>query len=105
MEYRKKLEEYVGEQLKGYAKYNELSLADVSHVISIGVSILETKHPVIGPGYGGGGFVQALLRNDLEATFANADSTNRKYILFYVQLHVNFSPYLIGFRVTDQEVQ
>ena len=105
MEFREKLEEYVGEQLAGYAKYNEVPLGDVLHVVSIGVSILETKFPQIGPGYGGGGFVQALLRNDLEATFANADSTNRKYILFYVQLHVNFSPYAIGYRLTDQEVQ
>ena len=107
MEFREKLEEYVGDQIKGYAKYNEISLVDVSHVISIGVSILETKFPDIGPGYGGGGFVDAILSNDLEATFARADSTNRKYVLFYLQLLNSFSPYHIeGYtEISDQKVQ
>jgi hypothetical protein len=92
---REKLNEYVGNQLEEYGKYHVLITIDFDTVKDMGVSILQTKFPQIGPGYGGGGFVDALLSNDLEGTFARADSTNRKYILFYLQLLNGFRPYHI----------
>jgi len=91
MEYREKLEAYVDDKLHDYKKYNLVTTIDYNDVVSMGVSVLGTKFPEIGPGYGGGGFVEALISNDLEGTFARADSTNRKYILFYLQLITNFS--------------
>jgi len=91
MDYRDKLFGYVDAKLHDYKKYNLVTTIDYNDVVSTGISVLETKFPEIGPGYGGGGFVEALISNDLEGTFARADSTNRKYILFYLQLITNFS--------------
>lgn len=93
MDNREKLNEYVGNKLESYGKYQSVLSSDFESVKNMGVSVLETKFPDIGPGYGGGGFVDAILSNDLEATFARADSTNRKYVLFYLQLLNSFSPY------------
>jgi len=93
MDNREKLDEYVGNRLESYGDTNALNDCDFESVKNMGVSVLETKFPDIGPGYGGGGFVDAILSNDLEGTFARADSTNRKYVLFYLQLLNSFSPY------------
>ena len=89
MDNREKLDEYVGNKLEEYG----VLASDFDTVKNMGVSVLETKFPDIGPGYGGGGFVDAIISNDLEGTFARADSTNRKYVLFYLQLLNSFSPY------------
>jgi len=78
MDYRDKLFGYVDAKLHDYKKYNLVTTIDYDNVVSMGISVLETKFPEIGPGYGGGGFVEALISNDLEGTFARADSTNRK---------------------------
>ena len=37
-------------------------------------------------GYAGGGFVQAVVDNDLQRAFANADNVNVKALKFYCQL-------------------
>lgn len=93
MENREQIEKYVENKLESYAKYHIVTTNDFDHVINMGVAVLETRHPEIGPGYSHGGFASAVVGNDLEATFARADSTNRKYVLFYLQLLNSFRPY------------
>ena len=66
----------------GIATNNE----SLEHVISIASSIMCTKWEV---GYPGGSFVQSVVRNDLRGSFANADSTNRQCIHFYVMMMDN----------------
>ncbi len=66
----------------GVAANNE----SLEHVISIASSIMCTKWEV---GYPGGSFVQSIVRNDLRGSFANADSTNRQCIHFYVMMMDN----------------
>jgi len=73
-----------------------LEMSEYNYIINIAISILETKFPEIGPGYGGGGFVQAVVDNDLMSTFANADDINAQFIKFYCTLMYNFSPYSLG---------
>ena len=60
--------------------------SEIQHVISIGTSIMQTKFEV---GFPGGGFVQAVVDNDLSRAIGNADSTNVKAIKFYVMLMYN----------------
>ncbi len=59
---------------------------EIDHVISIGTSILQTRFEV---GFPGGGFVQAVVDNDLIRAIGSADSTNAKAIKFYVMLVCN----------------
>jgi len=56
------------------------------HIINIGTSILCTKWNV---GYSGGGFVQAVVDNDLMKAIGAADSTNVQALKFYCQLLYN----------------
>lgn len=58
----------------------------VSHVISIGTSILCTKW---GIGYPGGSFVQAIVNNDLMEAIGRADNINVHALKFYCQLMYN----------------
>lgn len=67
---------------------------DENHIINIGCSVLMTKFPEL-KGYPGGSFVQSIVNNDLEGSFANADMINSLVIKFYVQLIFNFSPILL----------
>jgi len=60
--------------------------SEIQHVISIGTSIMQTKFEV---GHPGGGFVQAVVDNNLSRAIGNADSTNVKAIKFYVMLMYN----------------
>jgi hypothetical protein len=60
------------------------------HIINIGTSILCTKW---GVGPEGGGFVKAIVNNDLMATFNRADNINRRCIEFYCFLLYNM-PYV-----------
>jgi hypothetical protein len=55
-------------------------------VIDIGTSVLCTKW---GIGYPGGGFVQALMNNDLRGAFERADTVNTQAIKFYLMLMYN----------------
>jgi hypothetical protein len=57
-----------------------------NHIIGIGTSILCTKWEI---GYAGGGFVQAVVNNDLRNAFGRADSTNVIALVFYCQLMQN----------------
>lgn len=55
----------------------------LEHVIQIGTSIMCTKWEV---GYPGGGFVQAIIDNDLESSVNRADSTCVECLKFFVTL-------------------
>lgn len=55
---------------------------EISHVISVGVSVLQTRDG----GVPGGSFVQAVVQNDLSGSYNRADSTNRRVIPFYIAL-------------------
>jgi hypothetical protein len=57
-----------------------------SHVVNIGTSILCTRWDV---GPAGGGFVQAVVNNDLMGAYGRADSINREFIGFYCGLIYN----------------
>jgi len=86
-DYREELKEYVTE------KYTHYSSTDDDHIINIGISILETKYPEIGPGYAGGGFVQAVVDNNLMEAMGRADHICANNIKFFCTLLYNFSPY------------
>jgi hypothetical protein len=56
------------------------------HIISIGCSMLMTKHEF---GYPGGGFVQSVVNNDLRGAVMSGDQVNLKCIPFYVTMLQN----------------
>ena len=59
-----------------------LTEEEMTHVKSIGVSVLQTRDG----GLQGGSFVQAVVKNDLSGSYNRADSTNSKVIPFYIIL-------------------
>jgi len=81
----------VKEEVKSYLeKYpyrlESLSESELDHVLNIGTSILCTKWEV---GHPGGGFVEAVVNNNLMAAISRADSTNIKALPFYCQMLYN----------------
>ena len=64
------------------APMETLTDEEISHVTSVGVSVLQTRDG----GIPGGSFVQAIVKNDLSGSYNRADSTNRKVIPFYIIL-------------------
>ena len=64
------------------APMETLTDEEISHVTSVGVSVLQTRDG----GLPGGSFVQAIVKNDLSGSYNRADSTNRKVIPFYIYL-------------------
>jgi hypothetical protein len=64
------------------APMETLTAEEISHVTSVGVSVLQTRDG----GIPGGSFVQAIVKNDLSGSYNRADSTNRKVIPFYITL-------------------
>ena len=64
------------------APMETLTDEEISHVTSVGVSVLQTRDG----GVPGGSFVQAIVKNDLSGSYNRADSTNRKVIPFYIIL-------------------
>ena len=59
-----------------------LTAEEMSHVTSVGVSVLQTRDG----GIPGGSFVQAIVKNDLSGSYNRADSTNSRVIPFYIIL-------------------
>jgi len=55
----------------------------LEHVVDIGTSIMCTKWEV---GYPGGGFVQAVVDNDLDGAVGRSDSTCGECLRFFVTL-------------------
>ena len=91
----KKVEDYFNKTTEftgvgsGFTPTQELLLAlpgIKNQVLEIGTSILCTKW---GVSYPGGGFVQAIVDNDLLESFGRADSTNKEFIGFYCKLIYN----------------
>ena len=64
------------------APMETLTDEEISHITSVGVSVLQTRDG----GVPGGSFVQAIVKNDLSGSYNRADSTNRKVIPFYIYL-------------------
>ena len=64
------------------APMETLTEEEISHITSVGVSVLQTRDG----GVPGGSFVQAIVQNDLSGSYNRADSTNRKVIPFYIIL-------------------
>lgn len=100
METFKKIEvikELVAKYLKENGAHAGLSEADCqnAHIVEIGTLILCTKWQV---GYAGGGFVQAVVDNDLQGAIGRADGTNIKALKFYCQLMYN-----VGMPYFDEE--
>ena len=69
-----------------YTGIDNMNEEDSKHVIDIGTSILCTKWAV---GYQGGGFVQAVVENDLTLAIGRADGTCVKALKFFIQLMNN----------------
>jgi hypothetical protein len=81
----------VKETVKAYLeKYpyriESLSKEELDHVLNIGTSIMCTKWNI---GYPSGGFVEAVVENNLMAAVGRADSTNIKALPFYCQMMYN----------------
>jgi hypothetical protein len=74
------------EENSQYAGLDSLSEESQSHVIQIGTSILCTKWEI---GYEGGGFVQAVVDNDLSGAIGRADGTSMRALKFFCQLMYN----------------
>ena len=64
------------------APMETLTEEEMNHVISVGVSVLQTRDG----GIPGGSFVQAIVNNDLSGSYNRADSTNSRVIPFYIIL-------------------
>jgi len=79
--YKRKVEQEF-DQWYGTQMKVSLTEEEMNHVKSIGVSVLQTRDG----GMQGGGFVQAVVANDLSGAYNRADSTNLKVIPFYVIL-------------------
>ena len=97
---------YVTKELEDYLKSNLLSVSidTGSHLVNIGISILETKFPEIGPGYSGGSFVQSVVNNDLVGAIGKADNINIKFMKFYCILLYNFVPNQLNYKtLTNNE--
>lgn len=60
--------------------------SDLDHIINIGTSIMCTKWNI---GYEGGGFVQAVVDNNLSKAIGSADGTNIKALKLYCQMLYN----------------
>ena len=61
--------------------------SEYSHVRDMCISLLYTKHDI---GLPGGGFVQAMVENDLMGAYYRADSINEKHIKLYTELLYNY---------------
>ena len=64
------------------APMETLTEEEISHVTSVGVSVLQTRDG----GIPGGSFVQSIVNNDLSGSYNRADSTNSRVIPFYITL-------------------
>ena len=79
---RKVVEDYCSKEMyltHGFIPSDE----EYQHILNIGESILCTKWNV---GHPGGGFVKAVVDNNLQLAYNRADFINRKYLQLYVGL-------------------
>ena len=80
------VEDYYNKSLESTENNPVLSDQQREHVIQTGTSILCTKWKI---GYLGGGFVEAVVDNNLTQAVGRADGTNVKMLPFYCKLIYN----------------
>ena len=80
--------EYVTKNLNLLPESISSSKNNMNHVISIATSILLCKWSLEDPRMHGG-FVNAILENNLTQTVGSADKVNRECIVFYVLIMSN----------------
>ena len=80
------VKDYAIKNLYRYGMKEITNIEDHNHVIETGTSLLCAKWEIdLAPG----GFVSAMIKNDLMATYNMADSVNVKVIQFYLMLMYN----------------
>ena len=82
----KKLVEVSFDENAMYSGIDDMNEENKNHIINIGTSILCTKWEI---GYEGGGFVQAVVNNDLMKAVGSADGTSLKGLKFFASLLYN----------------
>lgn len=82
------VKEVVKNYIKNNWEYAGLTVEDSTnnHIVEIGTSIMCTKWQI---GYEGGGFVQAVVNNDLQGAIGRADRTNIRALKLYCQMMYN----------------
>lgn len=84
----KKLVEDSFDENAMYTGINDMNEENKAHIINIGTSILCTKWEI---GFEGGGFVLAVVDNDLMKAVGSADGTSLKGLKFFASLLYNTS--------------
>jgi len=82
----KKLVEDSFDENAMYTGIDDMNEENKAHIINIGTSILCTKWEI---GFEGGGFVQAVVDNDLMKAVGSADGTSLKALKFFTSLLYN----------------
>ena len=82
----KKLVEDSFDENAMYTGIDDMNEENKAHIINIGTSILCTKWEI---GFEGGGFVQAVVNNDLMKAIGSADGTSLKGLKFFASLLYN----------------
>ena len=67
--------------------WDKLNKADKEHIIRIATSIVLTRDDIMK----GGGFVQAIVSNNLESAIAHADATCIQALALFVFVKLNFT--------------
>ena len=104
---RDKIESKVRKAVAGYLDKNAtntrvpfhvmLDEETKDHVVNTGASIMLNR---LGVNTNPGGFVQAVLDNDLSGAFARADNINSQVLGFYITMMYN-----LGIDITVQEIK
>ena len=84
----KKLVEVSFDENAMYTGIDDMNEENKNHIINIGTSILCTKWEI---GFEGGGFVQAVVANDLMKAVGSADGTSLKGLKFFASLLYNIA--------------
>tara|TARA_R110002111_G_scaffold161244_1_gene227650 strand:- start:458 stop:754 length:297 start_codon:yes stop_codon:yes gene_type:complete len=84
----KKLVEVSFDENAMYSGIDDMNEENKNHIINIGTSILCTKWEI---GFEGGGFVQAVVANDLMKAVGSADGTSLKGLKFFASLLYNIA--------------
>ena len=84
----KKLVEDSFDENAMYSGIDDMNEENKNHIINIGTSILCTKWEI---GFEGGGFVQAVVANDLMKAVGSADGTSLKGLKFFASLLYNIA--------------
>ena len=74
-------------KVKNYI-FGEISDSDYLHIIDIATSVMLTRDNILQ----GGGFVQSIVKNDLEGAFCRADSVCERAIKFFIYCNMYVHP-------------